>query len=271
MRGPITRLLRSLWHQELQEGVARNGSRRSSRRFATGSGQHRFQLEMLEDRRLLSSVPTITIDDVQQLEGDDATSIVFTVTRSGKSNQASTVDYTTVGSSATAGEDYESASGTLEFAPGEKTKTIGVTVKGDLDSEPDEEFFVNLSNPTNAKIGDDQGLATIENDDFGPALPTISIDDVQQVEGDSGTTSFVFTVTRSGDTSGTSSIDYQTADGTATLADNDYAALPVTVLNFAANETTKTITVDVTGDTVAEPNETFFVNLSNPAGADCRR
>ena len=60
--------------------------------------------------------------------------------------------------------------------------------------EPDETFFVNLSNPVGATILDGQGQGTIINDD-APALPTITINDVAQAEGNSGTTNFVFTVT----------------------------------------------------------------------------
>jgi hypothetical protein len=92
------------------------------------------------------------------------------------------------------------------------------------------------------------------------ALPTIEIDDVRQVEGDSGTTDFVFTVTRSGKTNGSSTIGYSTAPGSATSGD-DYAATSGT-LSFAAKETAKTIVVPVVGDTTVEDNETFYVDLT---------
>ena len=62
------------------------------------------------------------------------------------------------------------------------------------------------------------------------------------------------------------SVDFQTQDGTATIADNDYQTNNGT-LNFAANETTKTITVLVNGDTTYETNEAFTVHLSNASGA----
>ena len=81
-------------------------------------------------------------------------------------------------------------------------------------------------------------------------------------EGTSGTTNFVFTVTRTGDLSGTSSVNFATADGTATTADNDYQPKSGT-LNFAANQATATIAVLVNGDTAVEPDETFSVNLSD--------
>src|SRR3989475_12454314 len=96
-------------------------------------------------------------------------------------------------------------------------------------------------------------------------LPGISINDVTLPEGGSGTKSFDFTVTRSGDTSITSSVNFATADGTATIANSDYVANSGTP-SFAAGETTKTITIVVNGDTTVEPDETFSVNLSNCVG-----
>lgn len=98
--------------------------------------------------------------------------------------------------------------------------------------------------------------------------PGISIDNVQFAEGDSGTAAFIFTVTRTGDASGTTSVDYQTADGTATASSGDYVAAFGQV-EFLAGETEKKITVQVNGDTSVEPTETFTVNLSNnPSIAD---
>jgi hypothetical protein len=69
-------------------------------------------------------------------------------------------------------------------------------------------------------------------------------------------------VTRSGVTTGTSSVSYATASGAATLP-ADYVTISPSVLKFAANEVKKTITVAVKGDITFEPSETFFVNLSN--------
>src|SRR5207249_1714201 len=96
-------------------------------------------------------------------------------------------------------------------------------------------------------------------------LPGISINDVTLTGSGSGTKNFDFTVTRSGDTSITSSVNFATADGTATVADSDYVANSGT-LSFADGETTKTITIVVNGDTTVEPDETFSVNLSNCVG-----
>ena len=94
---------------------------------------------------------------------------------------------------------------------------------------------------------------------------SLSIADVSHNEGDSGTTPYVFTVTLSSASLHPVTVAYATADGTATVADNDYAGQPGTLgtLTFAPGTTTQTITIPVNGDTTFEANETFSVNLSS--------
>jgi uncharacterized repeat protein (TIGR01451 family) len=77
-----------------------------------------------------------------------------------------TVQYSTANNTATAGSDYVSIPlTTLTFNPGETSKTITVTINGDIDDEPNETFFVNLSNASGATISDAQGVGTIVDDD----------------------------------------------------------------------------------------------------------
>jgi hypothetical protein len=208
--------------------------------------------------------PSLSINDVSVTEGNAPATVTatFTVTLSAASGQTTTVNYTTSDGSATAPADYVAASGTLTFLPGETTKQIDVTVNGDALDEPDETFFVNLSGATNAAIGDGQGQGTILDDD---AAPTISINDVTVTEGNAGTTPAIFTVALSGASGQTVTVNYATADGTAT-AGGDYVAATGTV-TFLPGETSKDITVQVNGDATDEPNETFFVNLSGAVNA----
>ncbi|NJK70588.1 MAG: DUF4347 domain-containing protein, partial [Microcoleus sp. SU_5_3] len=93
-------------------------------------------------------------------------------------------------------------------------------------------------------------------------------------EGNSGQTGVVFTVTRSGCTEFASKIDYAIG-GTATngtdfnnIGGTSGATAATGTINFAAGETSKTITLDVLGDGAIEPNETLNVTLSNPSGLD---
>jgi Calx-beta domain/Right handed beta helix region/Domain of unknown function (DUF4214) len=97
--------------------------------------------------------------------------------------------------------------------------------------------------------------------DFEP-LPRLTINDVTHSEGDAGTTDYTFTISLSRDTDQTVTVDYATANNTATEP-SDYTALPTTTLTFNPGETTKMVTVQVKGDTDFEADETFFVNLSN--------
>lgn len=97
---------------------------------------------------------------------------------------------------------------------------------------------------------------------------TLSINDVSITEGNSGTQTLTFTVTLSGISSQSVTVNYVTANGTTSpaTAGSDYVATSGT-LTFAAGQTSKTITVTVSGDTAIETNETFFVNLSSASGA----
>ena len=135
-------------------------------------------------------------------------------------------------------------------------------VNGDTLDEANDTYTLNLSNATNATILDASGTGTINDDD---PLPSLSIDDVTVTEGDSGSVTATFTVTLSTISGRTVSVDYAAANGTAT-APGDYLGTGGTLI-FAAGETTKTVTVQVNGDTLDEANESYFVNLSNPSNA----
>ena len=206
--------------------------------------------------------PSIRVNDVTLTEGNSGTSTAtFTITLSRAATSTVTVAYATANGTATAGSDYVAASGSLSFTAGQLSKTVAVTVNGDTAIEPNETFFVNLTAPTNATIADNQGLGTINNDD----LPSLSINDVSIAEGNSGTSSATFTVSLSTAAVAPVTVNYLTADGTAT-AGSDYLATSGTA-SFAIGQSTQTFTVTVNGDGTVEPNETFFVNLSSPTAA----
>jgi uncharacterized protein (DUF2141 family) len=98
----------------------------------------------------------------------------------------------------------------------------------------------------------------------GPAAPSLAVNDVSHNEGNAGTTAFTFTVTRSGDTTGSSTVAYSTSLGTADAADLSPQSGTV---SFGPGQTTRTFAVLVNGDTQIEPNETFFVDLATPTNA----
>jgi Calx-beta domain/PKD domain/RTX calcium-binding nonapeptide repeat (4 copies) len=208
--------------------------------------------------------PTLSVSDVTTTEEEWTTSVDFTVTLSRASNQTVMVSYATLDGTAVAASDYNPTSGTLMFAPGETTKTVSVSIYGDLIVEPDETFTLNLSDPVNATLDHATGTGTILNDD----LPWLSIGSITQYEGGSGNTTFTFTATLDQVTYAPVSFDYQTYDGTANWTDYDFAWGNVT---FAPGETQKTFSVMVHGDRQFEADETFhvlFMNIENAMLAD---
>lgn len=215
--------------------------------------------------------PSITIGNVSVIEGDTGSvNAVFTVSLSAPLDQVMTVDFATVDGTAKAGKDYVATSGTLTFNPGETTKTISVAVLGDLIDEYDETFTVQLSNSTGALVFTPQAVGTILDND---APPQITISDVTMKEGKANTyTSFVFTVSLSAPSEKTVTVNYQTADGTATAGGKqaDYYSAGGYV-TFNPGETTKTITITVVGDNRKEADEVFFLNLSAATNATILR
>ena len=208
--------------------------------------------------------PTISINDVSVTEGNTGTSVAgFTVSLSNASYQAITVNYATADGTATTGSDYVAASGTLTFDPSQTFKPVSVTINGDAVFELNETFNVNLSGASaTATIADNQGVGTINNDE---AQPTISIDDVSVTEGNTGTVAATFTVSLSGASSQTITVNYTTADSSA-VAGSDYVSASVTV-TFTAGQLTQPISITVNGDTTLELNDTFNVNLSGATNA----
>ena len=206
-------------------------------------------------------LPGLSVSDPTVTEGNAGTvNAVFTVTLAPASGRPVTADYATTAGTATTPADFTAATGSLTFAPGETTKTVSVQVKGDTLDEVDEVFTLNLSNVGNAALADGIGQATITDDD---AAPTISIGDATVTEGNSGTVNATFTVGLSAASGKALSVQFGTANGTATVAGNDYEAANGT-LNFAVGETTKQVVVVVNGDVTDESDETFTVNLSSP-------
>jgi len=118
----------------------------------------------------------------------------------------------------------------------------------------------------------DSGFGLINADAAATSVSTpklaIAATDAVKAEGSTGTAVFTFTVTRSGDLSQPSSAEYSVAGSSANPADaSDFSSALTGTVSFAANETSQTITVNVMGDTVVEPDEGFTVALSNPTNA----
>jgi uncharacterized repeat protein (TIGR01451 family) len=220
-----------------------------------------------DTRTLVTAVllPALSINDVSTTESNAGShTVTFTVTLSQASTQRVTVAFATGNDSAVAGSDYSTRSGTLTFNAGVTTQALAISILGDTLYESDESFFVNLSAPVNATLARAQGLCTILNDD---APPSLTVSNATVLEGDAGTTTALFVVRLSATVGAAVSVDFFTSDGTAT-AGSDYVTNSGTV-TFASGTSnlTQTISVAVNGDTLGEPTEFFFLNLTNAAGA----
>jgi len=212
---------------------------------------------------------TVAIDSVAVVEpGAGTINAVLTVTRHGSLAGAASVNYTTTNGTATAGTDFTATTGTLNFAAGEATQQIAVPVVSDTLQEDAERFYVDLSAPPagNTTVGVSRGEVWI------PANPSANsslfVNDINLTEG-TGTTgpSATFTVTRFGPTGAPATVNYATAGLTP---GTDYTPVSGT-LTFAPGETTKTVTVPVIADSITEPVETFFLDLSSPTNASLIR
>jgi uncharacterized delta-60 repeat protein len=217
------------------------------------------------------SLPSISINDISIAEGNSGQkTVVFSVSLSAISPNQITVQYSTSEGTATNTEDYMGGFGGILFGPNQASAVISVPINGDTLYEPDETFFVNLSNPTNAVIVKAQGVGTILNDDVPNMQFTKSNYTVNE-----GAGSAAVVVTRGGDLSGAATVNYATSDTAGLQGCNvfngiassrcDYATT-VGVLRFAANESTKTIFIPIVDDGYVDGVENFTIKLSAPTG-----
>jgi CSLREA domain-containing protein len=209
--------------------------------------------------------PSLHIDDVSQNEGGSGTTnFLFTVTLDNPLGGAVSVDFATANDTAVAPGDYSAASGTLSFS-GSSTRTISVAVVGDTTVEPDERFFVNLSNASGATISRGQGIGTILNDDQPPP-PAARIDDATVTEATDPDEEVLarFRVQLDRPAPAAASLRVRTVSGSA-QAGADFDANDF-VLAFAAGERERFVEVFIRADATVEPTETFTIELSEPQG-----
>lgn len=210
------------------------------------------------------------VGDVSVVEGDGGTGLAnFTVRLSSPQPATVTVNYTTADNVAIAGSDYVAAAGSLTFPPGVVEKQVQVSVNGDADDEADEVFKLKLSAPVGAVLARLKGKATILDDDPGGGV-ALSVGDAKVVEGDDLTARATFTVRLSAPQPGPVTVNFATADGSATTAGGDYQARLGTA-TFAAGQTSKNVFVTVNGDYAVEAQETFTLTISGSSGPTITR
>ena len=218
--------------------------------------------------------PAMGVADAEGFEAEGA-SLEFTVTLDGPSAQEVMVAWTTVDGTATAGEDYTRASGTLSFAPGETSRTVAVALLDDAVEDDGETLRLVLSDVSGAVLADGEATGTIRNHEGAPGgiapveagdgtrVATLSVADARVEEAANAVLAFRLILDRAAP--GTVRVDYATADGTA-VAGADYTAASGTQ-TFRAGETEKTVEVAVLDDAHHEGEETLTLALTNPVGA----
>lgn len=211
--------------------------------------------------------PALSVGDVTLAEGDSGTTaFTFAIGLSAPAPAGGvTFDVATVDDTAAAPSDYTALSLTGVTIPaGSDGTTITVLVNGDTLPEDDEVFLLRVSNVVGASVANDTGIGLIVNDDAGLLL---RVSDVSDDEGNSGTKTFTFTVSLSEPApAGGVTFDIATADGSAT-APSDYVARALSGQTIPAGSDRYAFAVTVNGDTTVEPDETFYVRVSNVVGA----
>src|SRR5262249_7029185 len=144
--------------------------------------------------------------------------------------------------------DYYPVGGSLTFNPGQTSQTLPVPVIGDPTYDLPETFTFNLSNPSGATLARPQGTCTILS---SVPQPTLSVGDVSVTNVTSGTTPATFTVRLSAPSGETTTVQYATADGSASVGSDYYPASGT--LTFAPGQTSQTVNVPVIGDPTYDP------------------
>lgn len=210
--------------------------------------------ESLEPRDCPAPVVTLQLPSTPIVEGDRAT---FTVRLSQPSSTPQRVAVSAVSGSATLGRDFMFNNPTqLLFAPGQTVKTFGVQTFTDSAVEAPETLLIQATPLTIPNAATVSAQATI----YELVQTTVTASDVQITEGNSGTKNATFTLRLAGSPILPVFVQYATQDGSAT-AGSDYTAASGQVF-FNPGQTTKTVSVPILGDQIAEPDETFRLLLS---------
>ena len=206
----------------------------------------------------LNAMPSLSVLGTEGEEGEREISVP--VELDAPSGRRVTVDYATSDGTALAGSDYDAASGTITFEPGEQRVNIPLYTIIDAVAEPDETLTMTLTSPVNATLDQDADTVTIKAHGTGAAALSIG-----HTRGSESGGPLAFEVSLVGTATGNVEVDYTTRDGTAT-AGNDYVQASGT-LTFVLGTSSRTITVALVNDEVDEPEETMTVFLTNPSGA----
>ncbi|HSR29905.1 MAG TPA: Calx-beta domain-containing protein [Anaerolineae bacterium] len=184
-----------------------------------------------------------------------------TVTLTGNTAATVTVAYATTDSTATEGEDYITASGTLSFPPGTTSQTFNVTILQDDLYEANEAINLTLLSAVGADLGLSSAVLTIKDDDDPPDIAFSGVDySVAESQGPA-----TVTVTLTGPTALTATVEYATSDGTA-IEGKDYVRTSGT-LTFTPGVASQTFDVAIMDNALPQPDRTVILALAAPGHA----
>ena len=248
--------------QTITVPIANDGAYKGNRSFSIGLSAPTNGASIVTG----TSAVTIVEDDAQPVfainsaSGNEGATLVFTVTRTGSLAASNNVNYATSNGSAVAG-NYTPTSGTLVFAPGDASQSIVVGTAGDGLYNNALTFSLGLSAPTNfAALGASSGSGTIFNVDAppvftlsGPALGGV-------LEG----SPLAYSVTKTGASALTHTLNYATSDGTA-VAPGDYTAMIGTLSFGAGGTSSQTVNVPTLQEGTAEAVESLSFAIGSPS------
>lgn len=203
----------------------------------------------------------ITITKADGEEGVQAGRFTFSLPSDVSSDVPTVISYNLSGTALGDGKDYTAAAtGAITIAPGENSVTLTLPVIDDLILENTETVVLTTSavaSPYSLGIANSpQTINILDNDKASLSISPLTI-----TEGNEGTSTATFSVTLDKETTSPFTVNFQTADGTATAADADYVANTGT-LNFTGAAGQQTISITINGDRKIENDETFSIKLS---------
>jgi hypothetical protein len=187
----------------------------------------------------------------------------ITVTLSASSANIVTVNYDTANGTASSPGDYMGVSGSLEFSPGQTTRTFNVPINEDPTDEPTESVNLTLSSPSNADLGSPSTATLFITDNSVP--PSVFFSNASYSY-DEGVGSATITATLSASSGYIVTVNYDLADGTASTP-SDYTDVSGSLI-FSPGQTTRTFSVPINDDPSDEPTETVNLSLSGPSNAN---
>ncbi len=207
-----------------------------------------------------SDLTSVSFSAASYSVSEGAGAATITVVRSGNTNRAFSISFSTTNGTTTPFADYIPTNGVLNFGSGDLTRTFNVKIIDDTLIEDNETIFLFL---TNAPGGVDlSGISA--------AVLTI-VDNEKSIRFSStnyfvneGGSNAIITLTRQGPLIGAVSVTFSTTDGTA-MAGADYLGI-TNVVNFADGQSNQTVLVPIIDDSITEGPETVNLMLSNPSG-----